>query len=217
MKIGIISDIHGNYSGLRTAIDFLEAKNCKIVCLGDLVSDDSDENDACIELLSSKNIHSVIGQHDDTCLKTNFPPVNDDSLNYIKKMKTMARYGNILFVHDNPLKEARAGEGMWREGSYIKSLLEAQVVFDNFDFDKFRVKYVLFGHSHIPKVFKDEIDLPFDFQKQLQLNNGLYLINPGRIGGLARYPESPPSFIVFDTKVNGVTFYQVDSTKAKVS
>lgn len=211
MKIGVIGDIHGNYQGLEKAIYFLETNKCRIVCLGDLVSDDSDENDDCIQLLHSKNIFSVIGQHDDTCLKTNFPPINNKSLEYIKSMKTMARFGNLLFVHDNPLREARMGEGMWREGNYIKSLLEAQVVFDSFDFNKYGVKYVFFGHSHIPKVFRDSIDQPFEFKKELQLDDDIYLINPGRIGGAPRYPESPPSFLVFDTSKKSIMFYQTNN------
>ena len=210
MKIGVISDIHGNYVGLKSAISYLETNKCKIICLGDIVSDDSDENDVCIQLLDAKNIPSVIGQHDDTCLKTNFPQINDESKKFIKNMKTMARYKDLLFVHDNPLKEARAGKGMWREGSYIKTLLEAQVVLDSFEFRKFGVKYIFFGYSHIPKIFQDNIDLTFDIGKQKQLDDDKYLINPGRIGGMARYPESPPSFLVFDTTKIAITFYQTD-------
>ena len=56
MKIGVIGDIHGNCQGLEKAIYFLETNKCRIVCLGDLVSDDSDENDDCIQLLHSENI-----------------------------------------------------------------------------------------------------------------------------------------------------------------
>jgi predicted phosphodiesterase len=210
MQIGVISDIHGNYSGLKRAIVFLESKRCKIVCLGDVVSDDSDDNDACIELLSSKKIFSVVGQHDDTCIKTNFPPIKAESLEYLRSMKVMARIRNILFVHDNPLQDARAGKGMWREGSYIKSLLEANVVLDSFDFDKYGVSYVFFGHSHIPAIFRNDHDMPLEFEKPIQLNDNKHLINPGRIGGVTRYPEFPPSFLIYNAKINAVTFYRTD-------
>ena len=48
MRLGVISDIHGNYEGLMQALEHLNKMECLIICLGDLVSDDSDDNDKCI-------------------------------------------------------------------------------------------------------------------------------------------------------------------------
>ena len=65
-NLGIISDIHGNYQNLQTALIHLGLQVGELVCLGDLVSDSSSENDKCIGLIRSLNIPSVFGQHDDT-------------------------------------------------------------------------------------------------------------------------------------------------------
>jgi hypothetical protein len=51
------------------------------------------------------------------------------------------------------LPDARAGKGMWEKGSYIKSLLEAQVVFDSFGLKRYRVKYIFFGSLTYTKYF----------------------------------------------------------------
>ncbi|MBF0228505.1 MAG: ADP-ribosylglycohydrolase family protein [Desulfamplus sp.] len=218
MKIGIISDIHGNYRGLLKAINFLENSNCRIFCLGDVISEDGDDNNACIQLLNAKNIKTVIGQHDKTCLETRPKELEESSINYIKSMNIIEMSGNMLFVHDNPLRKARSGEGMWREGSYINTLSEAQVVLDSFNFKDMEIKYIFFGHSHIPKVFSDSVDHEFDFGKPLKLSADRYLINPGRVGGVARsYPELPPSFLIFDTDNLTLTFYSIDQLPDDIS
>ncbi|MBF0412018.1 MAG: ADP-ribosylglycohydrolase family protein [Desulfamplus sp.] len=212
MIIGVISDIHGNYQNLLKAVNFLEHSGCMIFCLGDVASEDGEANNACIQLLYTKNIKTVIGQHDDTSLKIRPEELEESSLKYIKSMNIIEMFGNTLFVHDNPLKKARAGEGMWKKGSYINTLSEAQVVFDSFNFNDLEIKYIFFGHTHIPKIFKHGMDVLFEFGKPLKLTDGRYLINPGRIGGVSRsYLKLPPSFIVFDTDNTTITFYDLNN------
>jgi hypothetical protein len=130
-NLGIISDIHGNYQNLQTALIHLGLQVGELVCLGDLVSDSSSENDKCIGLIRSLNIPSVFGQHDDTCIKVNQPPISEESRTYLAQLAEVMRYENVLCVHDNPLPKAKLGQGMWKNGSYIRTQQEAQMVFDD--------------------------------------------------------------------------------------
>ena len=68
MKIGIISDIHGNLAALRAALAVLdEAKCVKILCGGDIVGYGASPLE-CIELIRERRILSVRGNHDDLML-----------------------------------------------------------------------------------------------------------------------------------------------------
>ena len=55
------------------------------------------------------------------------------------------------------------------------------------NFDYFRTKYCLAGHSHVPMVFKLEedgrcISLPFSESVGLVLGKDMMIINPGGVG-----------------------------------
>lgn len=63
-KIGIISDIHGNYEALKAVLSELDnAGITEIYCLGDVVGYYSQVNECCNELRERK-IPSLMGNHD---------------------------------------------------------------------------------------------------------------------------------------------------------
>ncbi|MFH1769102.1 MAG: metallophosphoesterase family protein [Parcubacteria group bacterium] len=188
MKLGIISDIHGEIENLHNALSLLQDIECKIVCLGDLVSEDSSDNDQCINLIKEKNITTVIGQHDDTCIKVNSPPISDSSCSFLKSLPVFLELDNIYLVHDNPLERARKGQGMWKSGNYIKSFLEAEVVFEELNSTQVKTQFFLIGHTHVPKIFSSKNgEINYSFNEPVQLeNDNKYIINPGRLGGVDR-------------------------------
>ncbi len=211
MKFGIISDIHGCYEGLVSALEHLISLNCKVLCLGDIVSENSDENEKCIQTLKNLNIRTVQGQHDDTCVKCNFPPVSIQSRNFLASLPVMLKYRNILLVHDNPLENARNGEGMWHQGSYIRSEMDAKAIFEDFKPLQHDIKYVVVGHTHAPKIFSNKSKINIVFNKPIQLeNNAEYIINPGSIGGIPRGEQQVHSYVLFDTDLNQITYYRVN-------
>ncbi|MEG0860214.1 MAG: metallophosphoesterase family protein [Pseudomonas sp.] len=62
--IGIISDIHGNYSALRTVLAKLDELGvAQIICLGDTAGYYSQINECC-EALRERQVFSVMGNHD---------------------------------------------------------------------------------------------------------------------------------------------------------
>lgn len=172
MKYGFISDIHGNYEGLRLALFHLSQLKCEIICLGDIVSENSEQNESCIQLLKTMNVPIVKGQHDDTCAKCNSPAVSRDAQAYLAGLPDMIQCGDILCVHDNPLEKARAGKGMWQNGSYVRSHAEAAVVFEDFFRPDCGFQWLFIGHTHTPKIFSKDAEIPFEFNQPIRLPGG---------------------------------------------
>jgi putative phosphoesterase len=70
MKIGIISDIHGNLPALKVILDKLEKEQCDFIyCLGDTIAIGPFSKE-CIELLLTlPNIKFVMGNHEEYFVK----------------------------------------------------------------------------------------------------------------------------------------------------
>ncbi|SHG45320.1 metallophosphoesterase family protein [Pedobacter caeni] len=65
MRIAIISDIHGNFPALKAVLDDVALFNAdQIYCLGDL-TDGAPWNNEVIELIRSKGIPTIMGNHDE--------------------------------------------------------------------------------------------------------------------------------------------------------
>jgi putative phosphoesterase len=62
LRIGIVSDIHGNTAGLACAIERMGDVD-ELICLGDVVEEYRFENDA-VALLRDRDARCVLGNHD---------------------------------------------------------------------------------------------------------------------------------------------------------
>jgi predicted phosphodiesterase len=61
---GIIADVHGNLEALSAVLAALgRCRVDKVVCLGDLVGYNGESNE-CVELIGSRNIEAIAGNHD---------------------------------------------------------------------------------------------------------------------------------------------------------
>ena len=64
MRLGLISDIHGNLHAFEAVLKRLDAaKPDQVVCLGDVVGYGPDPK-ACLDRLRDRNIQCVMGNHD---------------------------------------------------------------------------------------------------------------------------------------------------------
>ena len=69
MKLGLISDIHGDVKSLRIALDILQGQGAqRIICLGDVVERGPD-GVAAIQLLRESQILCVQGNHDEAAVE----------------------------------------------------------------------------------------------------------------------------------------------------
>lgn len=113
-KIGIISDIHGNYEALKAVLIQLDKLNItEIYCLGDVVGYYTQVNECCNELRKRK-IPSLMGNHDWYLISGGFCPrsksVNDclifqrkvitqTNIDWLKTFNIQKFIGNLHMVH----------------------------------------------------------------------------------------------------------------------
>lgn len=157
MKLGIISDIHGNYPALCAVYEKLRALGCDdIVCLGDVSGYYSMINE-CIDFLRQKNILCLKGNHDsyllgegqcprsnsvNRCISYQRSILSEDNLKWLATLQPVLKTDAFYAVHggwNNPIDE------------YI----------DRFDFcyaaeHMPQVKIFLSGHTHISSIQKYE-------------------------------------------------------------
>lgn len=182
-KIGIISDIHGNYEALKTVLAELDAMNVtEIYCLGDVVGYYSQVNECC-DALRKRNIPCLMGNHDWYMASGGFCPRSksvNDCLVYQRKVITaenmawlrtfqMQRFvGSVHMVH-----------GGWTD-PIDEYLVEPNAEY----FSKIEGVNFVSGHTH--------------FQSLHTFDDKTYC-NPGSVG-MPRDNDPRAAFATFDGK-----------------
>ena len=68
MRIGIFSDVHSNYSALRTVVDYCRGAGVdRYICLGDVIGYGAEPNECC-DLIRSISDVTLLGNHDAACI-----------------------------------------------------------------------------------------------------------------------------------------------------
>ncbi len=195
MKIGVISDIHGNAEALNNVLKDIELKGAeKIFCLGDLAMGGYDPNYTIEKIFSLKNCEIIQGNTDKLIVDYNNEVYNDlykkdplmanalkldvveitDSnkqrLKNLPEQKEVDVYGvNFLLCHGSPRKQ---NENLYPDTD-IKIVEEAA---RNTNAD-----IVLTGHTHMPCGFT--------------LNDGKIIVNAGSVGR-SRTKDKMPVYLL---------------------
>lgn len=118
LRIGVMSDIHGNLEALTSVLADIEAqKVSRVVNLGDIVGY-GPEPEACVNLLRHLRIPSVLGNHEHGLVEAQargwFNPqarkaldrtralISDDTLMYFRTLPRTLEESGALFVHGCP-------------------------------------------------------------------------------------------------------------------
>ncbi len=157
MKIGLISDVHGNFNSLLKALRIFKAVCVqKIVCAGDLV-EKGDQGDEVVALIHRLNIPCVLGNHDEMApgnqqwLKDNMdithPNVQKqilkpETLDIIEQFPRKLRYDweglRVLLCHGSP-------------SSNVEYLMpNKNITYFAEHARKARADIILCGHTHRP-------------------------------------------------------------------
>lgn len=216
MKIGIISDIHGNLEALTSALDVMVASQVdEIVCLGDIVGYGANPHE-CIELVRKQCTLVVLGNHDQAAVdlraaeyfsdlaraavEWTAQQLSPDEKQYLAGLPLTAERAEALLVHASPRQP-----GEW---NYLFSESEARMAFGAFPH---RICFV--GHSHVPGVFAEH-------SGALQVGTGdRFIVNVGSVGQ-PRDGDPRLSVGIFDPRTwsyqNVRAPYDVDSARAKI-
>ena len=171
MKYGFIADVHGNLTGLRSALDIL-AEADQLVFLGDVTG--GREVEECLALLRSyPDILAVPGNHDwwDFELMGLLP----ESQAYLRDLPLQIEVEDWLALHSDYVIERD-----FPSFSYIRSESDARRMFSRFPHS-----VTFFGHTHLSQVYRLRQDDSVEFfsaeqRQEFQLDrNSRYLINVG--------------------------------------
>jgi putative phosphoesterase len=155
MKIGVIADIHGDYTALTTALDRLEHQHRveHILCAGDLVGR-GPRPEEVVQLIRQRGIPSVKGNHDEWAAG-----VSAESVRYLESLPInwQQRFGSnsIYMCHGKP------GSNVW--GLYRDHVSDTLL---NMMLGSLKADVLIVGHTHVPMF--------------IRVANGI-VINPGSL------------------------------------
>jgi len=160
VKIGIISDIHGNLEALQVMLARLDRERVELIyCLGDIVGYGADPN-ACVEIVRERCVLSVLGNHDAaltghtpvtyfnsyarTAIEWTGSIITTDNLDYLKGLALTHVEESVTLVHATP-KDPEA----W---NYVHDVSEAAAHFPYLSDGT----TAFIGHSHVPIRFDEK-------------------------------------------------------------
>lgn len=234
MRLGIISDIHGNLHALNNVLEHMNSVGVdKKVCLGDLVGYGPYPNE-CIDLVASNFNFIVMGDHDNAVFDDKeaaaMNPLARQGVDFTKEKITRSNldilkgleYGyltdGILLVHGSP----SAPFGSVRTDDDAVHSFSSPIA----DFD---ISFV--GHTHIPAIWeKKTISKVAFIRPQFQKSEDVIskfeytpkeasIVNVGSVGQ-SRDGDKRATYVIFDTESRLVSIYKipysVDRTIAKM-
>jgi predicted phosphodiesterase len=178
MKLGILSDIHGNDDALRVVLqEFQQRHISDLLFLGDLVGYYPFAAE-CVKLLAGFHVTGVLGNHDQValqCLATGMRPAAAYSRSYGSALERTLAAGNTAvqsFLQGLPLRRSLVIAGRTLEMIHGSpwDALEGRVYPDFADWQRFNAisaDVVLLGHTHYPIVRNE---------------GNVLVLNPGSVG-----------------------------------
>lgn len=189
MKVGFVSDVHGNLFALKSVLEEIKDLD-KIFCSGDLVGYNPFPNEV-INLIREKNISSVLGNHDLGVLNSETTGFNYEAKKAIEW--TINELGNdeLSFLRNLPKKIETSIDDVDLYVTHGSPSSISEYVFPDTVSLKLRglleeteSDVLVLGHTHIPMVKK--------------FPEG-YVVNPGSVGQ-PRDGDDRASYLVFDSE-----------------
>lgn len=203
MRYAIISDIHSNLEAFRSVLGEIDGGNAdRIICLGDIVGYGANPNE-CVEIIKSRNIHSLIGNHDKAACgltePTGFNPaameaalwtrgeLTGGNKEYLRSLPEEDVIDGFMIVHGAPSDPDK----------YILSALGAAP-----EFPLLKNKSLcFFGHTHVSVVYSlSDGTVSVSRDRVCKIRDGVrYLVNPGSVGQ-PRDRDPRASFLMYDDR-----------------
>jgi predicted phosphodiesterase len=214
MRVGIISDVHGNLEALEQVLRAVEAEHCdEVVSLGDTVGY-GPQPDACVAAISRVAVTSILGNHDDAVLGRTDPvsfnefarkavlwtrrAITVETRAELERYELYSRRGDTLYVHAS-IRDPQSWE-------YILYSSDAE---SNFSACTERICFI--GHSHVPGGFErypDGFIAPIRRTRIMLDDQNRYIINAGSVGQ-PRDGDPRACFALYDQENGVVEFRRV--------
>lgn len=220
MKVGIVSDVHGNVFGLEAALNTMGEVDA-LICAGDLTGYYYWANEA-FELLEERNCHLIAGNHDVFLLRYLGYDEPKLPLGVEKRIPSereyRRRYGAALSLTKRTIKSRYVD---WLRGAGLSLTIDfgglrvsvfhgspwnpfdEYVYPDNNSWDRFtslKEDSIILGHTHHPFV---------------ELISGRLIVNPGSCGQPRDY-DPRAAYALLDTKMKCAHIHRVTYDVEKV-
>jgi putative phosphoesterase len=158
MKIGIISDIHGNFEALKSVLSELDKlKVSNIYSLGDVVGYYSQVNECCNELIE-RNIPNIMGNHDWYMISGGFCPRSKNANYCLNYQRGIITQKNLEWLSNSAIQRF-VGNIQMLHGGWSDPIDEYLLEPSEEYFEKINGNIFMSGHTHIQtlKIYKDKI------------------------------------------------------------
>jgi len=197
-RTAIITDIHGNMTGLLKVMEDILRNNCKlIICLGDIVEGGKYNNEV-VQFIEKQKILCVKGNHDEF----NDVLLSKENTQFLNALPEEYFEEDICFTHISI-----------RNKKYkIDNPIEAWNVFDEMTY---RLLFV--GHTHIPLLFGEHCNEFGSTTKHFIKENEAfyldktdrYIISVGAVG-YSRDAIKKPRYTIYDPQEQSIEFRCID-------
>ena len=213
MRLGIVSDVHGNLEALEAVLAHLEQQSCdRVICLGDFVGYGASPNE-CIDLLRPRIVGAVIGNHDAAAIgKLRLTYFNVDAAEaarwtdaqltpenraYLLGLPYRIQEDGALLVHASPTEP----DG-WH---YVLSASDAAE-----EMKSYPDPVCFIGHSHVAGVFeRSDAGVRYTRESELRFAPGRrYLVNVGSVGQ-PRDGDPRAAYVVWDRENRTLQHHRV--------
>lgn len=230
MKLGIITDVHGNLEALTEVVKLLkEEKPEQIIFMGDIVGYGANPNECCEIVRGLANV-VLMGNHDAACCGVLDPRwfvdharvaiewcqrvITKENLEWLKTLKYIHRIGDITFSHGSPVDVENF--------DYLVDMTRAVSAFEWMEENKSNVLFV--GHAHLllSFLFERSSDPHINVTTSPTLNlagEGKFIVNVGSVGQ-PRDGDHRACYAIFDTETRAYRAkrveYDVESASKKI-
>lgn len=220
MRFLILSDIHANVDALDAVLDASPHSSWdRVLVLGDLVGYGAEPNAVIQRVLSLDPLAVIRGNHDKAaCGLTDASDFNQVAKRAATWTQAALTPEHLMYLERLPTGPMTIDEGL--EICHGSPFDEDYYIFDGSDaaraLDAASRPVCLFGHTHLPVVFRrtfdgdsgmmpyveDELALPLD-------RDGRYLINPGSVGQ-PRDGDARAACAIYDSDLRVMTLKRVE-------
>ena len=217
MRIGVLSDIHGNLAALKACVKRLKDEGAEsFIQCGDIIGYGPDAEESVRMVLHLPLQASVMGNHEAAlafsaigslfnfdakiALEKSVPDLSSRSIDYLCTLPPLVQGKNFTVVHGTPLDPIK---------EYFHSITQFDIYY------KLWQGQILFvGHTHLPFYIRGTARSCRMFLNQkeeftLRLNDKYrYVINPGAVGK-PRDHNPDAACGLWDTKAKTFTFFRV--------
>lgn len=168
MKIGMLSDIHGNLEALLVALEILRRENVdQIKVLGDCVGYMTNPNE-CLNLVKQNKI--LLGNHDYAVINKNeLYRMNDYAIQALKWTKKELSKDNISLLKTLPYTITDIEDNYTMVHSSLSEPSEFNYINNNYEalnnFKLLTTQILFVGHTHVPEIWAKSTDEPNDDTK----------------------------------------------------